>query len=102
MKKIMLVCALLLVASPHFLLSAQEKKAKTIVNEVTLPELTVIDNVLYIKNAPVGSHVEIITILGNKVKEIPVKSNNDSYELRLPRAIYIFKIEGIVRKFVIK
>ncbi|GHT11974.1 hypothetical protein FACS189426_14670 [Bacteroidia bacterium] len=66
------------------------------------PEMNVVNNRLYLKNAPVGKKVEIITIIGNKIREIQIKSPNDEFELNLPRAIYIFKLDGVVKKFVVK
>jgi hypothetical protein len=44
----------------------------------------------------------VITIVGNKVLDIEVKSTNMTCVLDLPKAIYIFKLDGVVRKFVIK
>lgn len=83
---------------------SQDKKEEVSVVETTQqsPELSLADNILYVKNAPIGSKIEIITIVGSKIKEIEVKSSEGSYELNLPRAIYIFKLEGTVRKFVIR
>jgi hypothetical protein len=83
---------------------SQDKKEKTSASEETvIPEMTIIgNNILQVKNAPVGSYIEIITIVGNKVRKYEIKSANVSFELNLPKAIYIFKLEGTVRKFVIK
>ena len=66
------------------------------------PEMYVANNRLYLKNAPVGKRVEIITIIGNKIREIYITSRDFEYELNLPRAIYIFRMDGMVKKFVIK
>ncbi|MCC8145546.1 MAG: hypothetical protein LIO93_03715, partial [Bacteroidales bacterium] len=86
----------------HPLFSQEKKVEVSVVEEEPRPELTVVDNILKVKNAPVGSKLEILTIVGSKVKEIEIKATDDSYELNLPRAIYIFKLEGTVRKFVIR
>jgi hypothetical protein len=106
MRKIFFIIAFSFISSffssPFY---AQDKKERTKVvigNEENLPELSVTDNVLYVKNAAVGAKIEVITIVGSKVKEIKLKTSDASFELNLPRAIYIFKMEGIVRKFVIK
>lgn len=69
---------------------------------IVTPQMNVINNRLYVKNAPVGKRIEIVSILGNKVKEIEIKSPDGEYPLNLPKAIYIFKLDGTVRKFVIK
>ncbi|MDL2224426.1 hypothetical protein LJB92_03845 [Bacteroidales bacterium OttesenSCG-928-M06] len=82
--------------------SKRKPEASVDAKEELQPELNVVDNILYIKNAPVGAKLEIISIVGSKVKEIKIKTNDDSFELNLPRAVYIFKLEGVVRKFVIR
>lgn len=88
------------------LCAQQVKKEKgTAAAESPTIEMYVVNHVLHIKNAPAGAKLQIITIVGNKVCEINVQSPDASYELyelNLPRAIYIFKLEGLVRKFVIK
>ncbi|MDR0865726.1 MAG: T9SS type A sorting domain-containing protein [Candidatus Symbiothrix sp.] len=82
---------------------AQDKKERIIVTgETLLPELNVVNNILYIKNATAGTKVEIISILGNKVHQIEMTSSEGTYELNLPKAIYIFKLGGVVRKFIIR
>jgi hypothetical protein len=106
MKQFILIVTLLAVVSAPVSLFSQEKKEKkekiVVVDETLTPELNVVNNILYVKNARIGSHLEIITIVGNKVCDFELKSVSASYELNLPKAIYIFKLEGVVRKFVIK
>ncbi|MDR2085797.1 MAG: hypothetical protein LBP72_01345, partial [Dysgonamonadaceae bacterium] len=98
MKRIYLLIVLFLFVSFQGFLFSQDKKEKISVSEeIVLPELSVVNNILYIKNAPVNSRLEIITIIGNKVLEIKIKSGNSAHELNLPKAIYIFKLEGVVR-----
>ncbi|GHT54564.1 hypothetical protein AGMMS49982_19450 [Bacteroidia bacterium] len=97
---VLLILLCTLTASP---LVAQNKARNGVsVAETATPELTVVNNTLHIKNATIGSKLEIITIVGNKVLQIEMQTANSTYELNLPKAIYIFKLEGIVRKFVIK
>jgi len=103
MKRFVLVIILLSVVSISGSVFSQEKKERVVVvEESTTPELSVADNILSVKNARIGSRIEIITIVGNKVDEIEMKTTSGNYELRLPKAIYIFKLEGVVRKFVIR
>jgi hypothetical protein len=66
------------------------------------PEMSVSDNKLTLKNAPVGKFVVIYSIIGNKLRQIEIKSPDEEHELKLPRAIYIFKMDGKVKKFVVK
>ena len=106
MKRISAILLLLLISSTAVFIFAQdnkpEKKEKAATEEVLLLQMNVIDNRLHLKNAPVGKRLEIITILGNKIKEIEIKVPDGEYELNLSKAIYIFKLDGTVRKFVIK
>jgi hypothetical protein len=62
----------------------------------------VTNNKLYLKNAPVGKRVEVYTIIGNKVRDLKIIDSESEYELNLPRAIYIFKMDGVVKKIIIK
>ncbi|MDR1682278.1 MAG: hypothetical protein LBS25_02665 [Candidatus Symbiothrix sp.] len=104
MKRFLFIVALLLTLSSQIPLWAQSRKEKAAQEEVSaVPELSVNNNnILSIKNAPVGAKLQILTIVGNKVREIEIRSSEESYELHLPKAIYIFKLEGMVRKFVIR
>jgi hypothetical protein len=71
------------------------------VETILVPEMYLSNNILYIKNAQPGAKLQIITIVGNKVREIELQNRDGAYELNLPKAIYIFKLQGIVRKFII-
>jgi hypothetical protein len=99
-----IIILLLTLLTPASLWSQNKKeKVVTVVSEETAtPELYVANNILYIKNAPIGSKLQVITIVGNKVREIEMHVSDGSYELNLPKSIYIFKLEGVVRKFVIR
>jgi hypothetical protein len=85
---------------------AQDKpnrKQTVATEEVVTLEINVINNKLTWKNAPVGKRIEIFTILGNKVRQIEIKSPDGELELNLPRAIYILKLDdGAVKKFIIR
>ena len=106
MKKLLLVLLGICCTSLSFSLYAQEaKKEKGMIMEEALsPEMQmfVSNNTVYVKNAPKGAKLQIITIVGNKVREIEITNPDFSQVLNLPKAIYIFKLEGMVRKFVIR
>lgn len=70
--------------------------------EKVTPEMNVFNNKLSLKAAPVGKQVEIFTIIGNKIREIKITSSEFEYELDLPRGIYICRMDGMVKKFIIK
>ena len=78
------------------------KRQPAVVEEIVVPEMRVVNNRLVLNNAPVGRQVEIFTILGNKVRQIEIKYPDGEHELNLPRAIYIFKLDGAVKKFIIR
>ena len=82
----------------------QDVKDKVIIeSERPSVEITLLDsNLLVVKNAPVGKKIEIYSIVGNKVKEIEIKSSTGEYSLNLPKSIYIIKLGETVRKYVIK
>ena len=107
MKRISLVIVFLIVLSYPFSVFSQDNKnrrdAITVEEQVT-PEMYVINNRLILKNAPVGKRVEVISIIGNKIREILITSSEFEYNLNLPRAIYLFRLEGegVTKKFVIK
>jgi hypothetical protein len=104
MKKFTFLITFLLVLShmtPVF--SQNKKESAVVVTETVAPEVNVIGSKLYIKNAPVGKRVQIITIIGNKVRDLEIKLPETEIDLSsLPKAIYIVKLEGVVKKFVIK
>ncbi|MDH8702698.1 hypothetical protein M2138_002066 [Dysgonomonadaceae bacterium PH5-43] len=107
MKKFLGLIFIFTVAFAITPLTAQDKKEKSdvviiIENTEEAPELSIVDNKLQVKNAPIGAKIEILTIVGSKVKELEIKTKNESFELNLPRAIYIFKLNETVRKFVIR
>jgi hypothetical protein len=105
MKRIAFVILFLAVLSCRFFVFSQDNKAGddlVVKEEQPVPEVSVNNNRLTLKNAPAGKRVEIITIIGNKIREFKIPSSDYEYELNLPRAIYIFKMDGMVKKFVIK
>jgi len=106
MKKLLLILLGIACTSLSLSLYAQEaKKEKGILTEEALSpemEMYVSNNTVYVKNAPAGAKLQIITIVGNKVREIEITGRDFSRELNLPKAFYFFKLEGMVRKVVIK
>ncbi|MDR0732915.1 MAG: T9SS type A sorting domain-containing protein [Dysgonamonadaceae bacterium] len=80
----------------------QNRRQPAAAERVAAPEMMLINNKLTLKNAPVGQWLEIFTILGNKVRKIEIRTPNGEYDLNLPQAIYIFKLDGVVKKFVVR
>ncbi|MDR1372105.1 MAG: T9SS type A sorting domain-containing protein [Dysgonamonadaceae bacterium] len=96
-----IIIVLLLAVLPAFSQDRQSKKQET-ATEIVVPEMSVKDNKLTLKNATKGKQLIIYTIIGNKVRQIEIKSSEEEHELKLQRGIYIFKLESIVKKIVIK
>ena len=105
MKRIASVIVFLMILSCPVSVFSQDIKNRrepVVIEEQLTPEMFVANNTLYLKNAPIGKRVEIITIIGNKIREITITSSVIEYELNLPRAIYIFRMDGMVKKFIVK
>ena len=105
MKRIALVIVFLVILSYRGSVFSQDNKNEkepAAIEEPIVPKMNVVNNKLTITNAPVGKRVGVFTIIGNKVRDIQITSSEFETELNLPRAIYIFKMDGMVTKFVIK
>ncbi len=106
MKRFFTIITLLLfvfAVQPSLFAQEKKEKEKVAVSDSNLPELIFVDNILYVKNAPIGKKVQILTIYGYKMREIEMKSTEGEYPLNnLPKGFYVAKLEGKVRKFVVK
>ena len=105
MKRIALMFVFLTVLScSTFVFSQDDKDKKTpvVTEERITPEMNIANNKLTLKNAPVGRKVEIFAIIGNKMREIKITTPDLEQELNLPRGLYIFKMDDIVKKNYIK
>ena len=65
-------------------------------------KVSAVDNRIIVSNAPEKSKLEVFNIVGSKVKEIEIKQPSGEYPVTLPKGYYIVRIEGIVRKIVIR
>ena len=65
-------------------------------------KVSAVDNRIIVSNAPEKSKLEVFNIVGSKVKEIEMKQSSGEYPVTLPKGLYIVRIEGIVRKIVIR
>ena len=64
--------------------------------------VSAVGNRIIVSNVPVKSTLEIYNIVGSKVKEIEMKQSSGEYPVTLPKGYYIVRIEGVVRKIVIR
>ncbi len=105
MRKSLLFVLVSLFISLQSVVHAQQdvKQKAVVVADTNAVEITLIDsNRLQVKNAPIGKKLIVYSIVGNKVKEFEMKTSEGEYTLNLPRSVYIVKLDGTVRKYVIK
>lgn len=65
-------------------------------------QITVTDNRISVVNAPVGSKLEIFSVVGLKVREIEMKQASGEYVVNISKGYYIIRIEETVRKVAIR
>ena len=90
-----------------FAFQAQSQQANPVPSVTTQQvdssiKVSAIDNRIIVSNAPEKSKLEVYNIVGSKVKEIEMKQPSGEYPVTLPKGYYIVRIEGIVRKIVIR
>lgn len=65
-------------------------------------EITSSENRILVTNAPIGSKLEIYSVVGIKVKEIEIKQSTAEYTLNIAKGYYIIRIADTVRKVAIR
>lgn len=65
-------------------------------------EISAYDNKIVVKNAPVGSKLEIYSVVGIRVKEIEMKQPDGEYTVNISKGYYIIRIGETVRKVAIR
>lgn len=89
---------------------AQEKKSEkntavtTVEQKTEEPklEISAYENRITVNNAPVGSTLEIYSIVGIKVKEIKIKYPSGEYTVDIAKGYYIIRIGETVQKVAIR
>ena len=98
--------ALALCAShPVYATSRSPEVKAHVVIQKTEPEgieITSSENRIQVSNAPVGSKLEIYSVVGIKVKEIEIKQPTAEYTLNIAKGYYIIRIADTVRKVAIR
>ena len=98
--------ALALLASHPVYATSRESEAKVhVVLQQTDPEgvtITSSENRIQVANAPIGSKLEIYSVVGIKVKEIEIKQSTAEYTLNIAKGYYIIRIGETVRKVAIR
>lgn len=70
--------------------------------DVDAIEISAYDNKIVVENAPVGSKLEIYSVVGIRVKEIPMKQPSGEYTVDIAKGYYIVRIGETVRKVAIR
>ena len=65
-------------------------------------EVIAIDNRIKVTNAPIGSKLEIYSVVGIKVLEIELKQPDGEYVVSIAKGYYIIRIGETVRKVAIR
>ena len=65
-------------------------------------EISAYDNKIVVDNAPAGSKLEIYSVVGIRVKEIPMKQSSGEYAVDIAKGYYIVRIGETVRKVAIR
>ena len=65
-------------------------------------EISAYDNKIVVENAPIGSKLEIYSVVGIRVKEIPMKQHSGEYAVDIAKGYYIVRIGETVRKVSIR
>ena len=65
-------------------------------------EISAYDNKIVVKNAPIGSKLEIYSVVGIRVKEFEMKQPDGEYTVNIAKGYYINRIGDTVRKVAIR
>lgn len=107
MKTILVILFVLIFQAGTFV-SAQQRKSNTSTStqkkqEQSEPiDVSAYDNRIVVSNAPIGSTLEIYSVVGIKVKEIEMKQSSGEYAVNLAKGYYIVRLDDTVRKITIK
>lgn len=110
MKTLFYIC-IVFILSVCCLNTAKAQQAATVssavatVKEAEKPpviEVSVTDNRIKVTNAPVGSKLEIYSVVGIKVIELDIKNSSGEYPVNIAKGYYIVRIGETVRKIAIR
>ena len=71
-------------------------------NKPDAVEISAYDNKIVVKNAPIGSKLEIYSVVGIRVKEFEMKQPDGEYTVNIAKGYYIIRIGDTVRKVAIR
>lgn len=105
--KALFLIGLMLALSANLSVSAQAEKSKEVAHAIKQADLKTVEisayeNHIRVENAPVGSKLEIYSVVGIKVKEIEMKQPSGEYVVNIAKGYYIIRIGETVRKVAIR
>ena len=108
--KVLITIVLLLAVWAGYPLEVMAQQANTAISRVATPkdkekdsvEISAYDNKIVVENAPAGSKLEIYSVVGIRVKEIPMKQPSGEYTVDIAKGYYIVRIGDTVRKVSIR
>ncbi len=108
--KVLITIVLLLAVWAGYPLEVMSQQANTAVSPVVTRkdrekdsvEISAYDNKIVVENAPAGSKLEIYSVVGIRVKEIPMKQSSGEYTVDIAKGYYIVRIGDTVRKVSIR
>ena len=108
--KVLITIVLLLAVWAGYPLEVMAQQANTAVSRVATPkdkekdsvEISAYDNKIVVENAPAGSKLEVYSVVGIRVKEIPMKQPSGEYTVDIAKGYYIVRIGDTVRKVSIR
>ena len=99
--KVLITIVLLLAVWAGYPLEVMAQQANTD-KEKDSVEISAYDNKIVVENAPAGSKLEIYSVVGIRVKEIPMKQPSGEYTVDIAKGYYIVRIGDTVRKVSIR
>ena len=98
--KVLITIVLLLAVWAGYPLEVMAQQANTAISRVATPkdkekdsvEISAYDNKIVVENAPAGSKLEIYSVVGIRVKEIPMKQPSGEYTVDIAKGYYIVRI----------
>ena len=101
--KVLIAIVLLLAVWAGYPLEVMAQQANTAISRVATPKDKEKDSVeIIVENAPAGSKLEIYSVVGIRVKEIPMKQPSGEYTVDIAKGYYIVRIGDTVRKVSIR
>lgn len=104
MRRLVVSFAFVFVCSFPFFAQSTGKLAVSAISQIPTDsiQISIVDNIIYLENAPVGSKLEIFSILGVKVQELVIRMPKAEYGLNLPKGYYIVRVKDRVKKIIVR